>query len=157
MENIYKSKSVKWIIISIGIVIFTLGVLRIGISVGYHKAKFAGQFGNNFERNFLGPKDGNRKMFFDGGIPGGHGAFGEILSINLPNLIITGPDNLEKTVLIGTSTLIRRFQENIKNTDLKIGDSVVVIGNPNDEGQVEASLIRIMPAPSEEFSKRMMK
>jgi len=47
-------------------------------------------------------------------LPGGHGAVGEIISINLPQIIINGPDNLEKIILISASTTIRQFQENIQ-------------------------------------------
>jgi hypothetical protein len=157
IEDIHKSKTVGRIIVSIGIVILVLGILRVGISIGYYKARFAGQFGNNFERNFLGQRDGVKMFFMGNDIPGGHGAVGEIMNINLPQLVISGPDNLEKTVIVATSTVVRRFQENLKSSDLKVGEFVVVLGNPNDSGQVEAKLIRIMPAPSEEFNRGMMR
>jgi hypothetical protein len=148
IEDMYSSKIVRNIIIGIGIVIIILGVLQVGMSVGEHRARFAGEFGNNFERNFMEPRGGMmRGLGFDEMMPGGHGAVGEIVSINLPQIIVSGPDNLEKTILVGTSTVVRRFQENIQSSELKTNDFVVVIGNPNDSGQVEAKLIRIMPNP----------
>lgn len=137
LKNIHESKIVRDIIIVIGILIIVLSILFVGINIGEHRARFAGQFGDNFERNFVGPRGGM--------MPGGHGAVGSILSISLPTMIINGPDNLEKTILISTSTLIREFQQNIRGSDLKIGDSIIVIGNPNGNGQIEAELIRIMP------------
>jgi hypothetical protein len=148
-EEIHKSKMVRNIIIGIGIVIVVLGILRIGISVGERRARFVGQFGDNFERNFVGPM-GRRGVggFLDEGLPGGHGAAGQIVSINLPQIVVTGPDNLEKIVAVGTSTVIRQFQQNIQSTDLKVGDSVVVLGSPDNSGVIDAKLIRIMPAPS---------
>jgi hypothetical protein len=146
-EDISKSKIVQKTIISIGIVVVVLIILLVGVKIGEHRARFSGQFGDNFERNFMGPKTGMMGGFLNERSVGGHGVIGNIVSIKLPQLIITGPDNLEKTILVSTSTVIRQFQNNIKNYDLKIGDSVVVIGNPNDKGQVEAKLIRIMPAP----------
>ena len=146
LEDIHHSKNVRAVIIGIGVLILVLGILRIGISIGERRARFAGEFGQNYERNFLGPRGGMMGGgYFGGMIPGGHGAIGNILSINLPQIIINGPDNLEKTVLISTSTVVRQFQQNITGSQLKVGDSVVVIGNPDNNGQIKASLIRIMP------------
>lgn len=145
LEDIHKSKVVRDIIIVIGIIIVVLGILFVGMNIGERRARFAGQFGQNYERNFSGPRGGMMGGGYFGRMtPGGHGAIGNILSINLPQIIINGPDNLEKTILVSTSTTVRQFQQNIQSTDLKVGDSVVVIGNPNNNGQIEAQLIRIM-------------
>jgi hypothetical protein len=152
LKNISESKVIRDIIIVIGIIIIVLGILFAGMNIGERKARFAGQFGDNFERNLLGPKGGMGGMMGLGRMePGGHGAAGEIISIKLPQLVITGPDNLEKTILVNASTTVRQFQQNIQNTDLKTGDFVVVIGDPNDKGQVEAKLIRVMPNPNYEI------
>ena len=43
---------------------------------------------------------------------------------------------------------IKKFRDSIKAEDLKVGDFVAVIGNPNDQAGVEAKLIRIMPDPA---------
>jgi hypothetical protein len=154
LEDIHQSKIVREIVIGIGVIILVLCILFVGINIGEHRARFAGQFGDNFERNFLGPRDGMMGGgYFGGMMPGGHGAIGEIISLNLPQLIVTGPDNLEKTVLISTSTIIRQFQTNIQSSELKVGDFVVVLGNPNENGQIEAKLIRVMPNPSQEITK----
>jgi hypothetical protein len=145
LEDIHQSKVVREIIVIIAVVISVLFVLLIGINIGERRARFAGEFGNNFERNFIGPRGGIMGGFFNQRLPGGHGAIGKIISINLPQMIISGPDNLEKTILVSTSTLIRRFRENIQSAELKVGDFVVAIGDPNNKGQIEAKLIRIMP------------
>lgn len=60
-------------------------------------------------------------------------------------LIIKDRDGTEKIILVTDKTEIRKFRETVKLSDLKIDDYVVVIGEPNDAGQVEAKLIRIMP------------
>lgn len=155
LKNIHQSKTIRGILIGLAVAVILLIVFQAGQAIGYRKARFAGNFGNNFERNFLGSRSGGIKMNFNGGIPGGHGAAGEIISIDLPQIIISGPDKLEKTILIGTSTLIRRFQGDIKVSDLQQGEFVVVLGNPNDAGQIEAKLIRIMPAPLDGFTKQI--
>jgi hypothetical protein len=145
LKNISESKVVRDIIIIIGIIIVALSILFIGINIGERRARFAGEFGDNYQRNFLGPRGSMMGGYFGQMLPGGHGATGNILSINLPQIIINGPDNLEKTILVGTSTMIRQFQQNIQSTDLKTGDFVTVLGNPNNSGQIEAALIRVMP------------
>lgn len=147
LENIHESKAVRVVIITIGAIIFVLTILFIGMSIGEHRARFAGEFGNNFERNFLGPRGRMVGGYLGGMLPGGHGAAGQILSVNLPQIIISGQDNLEKTVLVNASTTVRLFQENIMSSDLKAGDFVIVIGNPDSNGQIEASFIRVMPQP----------
>ncbi|OHA16807.1 MAG: hypothetical protein A3C79_00560 [Candidatus Taylorbacteria bacterium RIFCSPHIGHO2_02_FULL_45_28] len=147
-RDIHKSQKVRGILIGLGVVVLVLVIFQTGQVLGYHKAKFGARFGDNFEKNFVGPRGGN----FVGrlpspGMPGGHGAVGEIVSIALPQVVVAGPDNLEKTVLVGTSTRVREFQDEINVGQLKVGDFVVVLGNPNEEGQVDAKLIRLMPPP----------
>jgi hypothetical protein len=84
LKNISESKIVRKVIISIGVVIVILTILFIGINLGEHRARFAGQFGDNFERNFIEPRSGMKNMMLGGMMPGGHGAVGEILSVNSP-------------------------------------------------------------------------
>ncbi len=156
-EDIHNSKTVRGIIIGIGITVLVLIILWVGIDIGYRKARFAGQFGDNFERNFLGPRGGERGMMYNENIPGGHGASGKIISVNLPQFVVSGADNLEKTITVGTTTVIRSFQEDIAVSNLQVGGYVVVLGNPNENGQIEASLVRIMPEPGEGIIKNHFK
>lgn len=148
LRDLHPSKKVRMVIIGLGLAVLALLIFQAGVVVGYHKAGFVSRFSDNFERNFIGPLGGGFGGIFPGpGMPGGHGAVGEILSISLPQIVVAGPDNLEKTVLISTSTIVREFQNEITTDKLKIGDFVVVLGNPNEAGQVDAKLIRIMPPP----------
>jgi hypothetical protein len=41
--------------------------------------------------------------------------------------------------------MIERLRETVKISDLKVDDFVVVIGEPNDSGQIEAKFIRLLP------------
>lgn len=149
-EETKKSKTIKWAIVAMAVLIAALGILRFGIIIGYNKAQFAGDFGNNFESNFLGPRHGMRSMMQ---LPVSHGAAGGIVSIDLPEFVVADAENLEKIVTIGTSTIIRRFDDNIKSDELNVGDFVVVLGNPNQVGQIEAKLIRVMPSDPEGFTR----
>jgi len=74
-----------------------------------------------------------------------NGAFGKIIKIELPSIIIQGEKESEKSVLINDDTVIRRFREIIKKEDIKVGERSIVIGEPNASGQIEAKLIRLLP------------
>jgi hypothetical protein len=47
-----------------------------------------------------------------------------------------------------SDTEIRRFKDVIQLNDLKVNEPIVVIGEPNDSGQIIAKFIRMMPFPS---------
>ena len=153
LKNIHKSKTVRGIIIGLGIAILVLGIFKLGQVSGYHKARFSQRFGDNFNRNFVDPRgEGFFKDFSDReGLPGGHGAVGKIVSIALPLVLVSGPDNIEKTIVISDSTEILKYRDDITTTDLKVGDFIVVLGTPNDDGQVEAKLIRTIPPPPDKL------
>ena len=98
-RDIHKSQKVRGILIGIGVAILVLVIFQAGMVAGYHKARFGARFGDNFERNFVGPKGRNFEDRLPGpGMPGGHGAVGEIVSISLPQIVVAGPDNLEKMI-----------------------------------------------------------
>lgn len=153
IQDIHKSKTVRVVLIGLGVAVLVLVIFQAGMVAGYRKARFAGNFNNNFERNFLGPRGGGMRSMMNERLPGGHGAVGEIISINLPQLVVAGPDNLEKTVNIATTTLLRRYQDEISASDLQQGEFVVILGNPDGTGQIEAKLIRVMPTPPEGLNK----
>ena len=63
------------------------------------------------------------------------------------NIVVKGKDDVEKSVIIedGTTT-IKRLKETLKISDLKTNDFIVIIGEPNNAGQMQARLIRVMPS-----------
>lgn len=136
------------IILSVaGLVILCL-VFGLGVYVGTKKADFSFRWAQAYHTNFGGPQGG-----FLGGMMGpqefteGNGVFGQIIKIDGQTLTIKGKDNVEKSVLISDKTTIIYQRKNIKVADLKINTSVVVIGDPNNNGQIQAELIRVIPVP----------
>lgn len=116
-----------------------------GISVGERKASFEYRWGETYHRNFGGPRAG-----FVPGVPpedfvNRHGAFGRVLSVDLPQMIIESPEGLEKTVIVGTGTTIMKFRDRLLPENIIPNDSAVIIGSPNGDSQIEARLIRIIP------------
>jgi hypothetical protein len=74
-----------------------------------------------------------------------NGVFGSILKITNPDIVIKGPDEMEKIITTGKDTSIKNKMDTIKLSDLKVNDKIVVIGSPNDAGKIDAKLIRVLP------------
>jgi hypothetical protein len=151
LDKLFESKTLKFIaLILIGLIVLLL-VFRLGVMVGFQKANFSYKWGENYHNNFAGPRNGfindfegrdmGNRDFIDS-----HGTVGEIIKIDGENIIVKGKDNVEKIILTETDTSIVRFRDTIKITDLKVGDIIVVLGDANDKGQIEAKLVRTMPA-----------
>ncbi len=151
---------IVWIVAGLIVLFFAF---RLGMVVGYRQAYFSYRWGENYHRNFGGPRGGffegffsDRKDFIES-----HGTFGQIVKIDFTvstssaqtsstpaaTLVVKGGNDVEKIILVKDDAVITRFRQEAKLADLKVGDYIVVIGRPNDSGQIEAKLIRIMPPP----------
>lgn len=162
ITGISSTRTLKFIIWALVMIIIVFLVFQAGVSVGFHKAQFARNWGQNYYQNF-GPRKGDRnsmpKMMMGMGdrFPNANGANGKIIKLNLPTLIVQDLDNTEKVILINNETKIVSQKEEISVDNLKIDSFIVVIGNPNDQGQIEAKLIRLMPLPPDQFNKTINK
>ena len=147
LKEFAQSKSFHGILVGISIVIVALIIFQSGMFVGYRKAAFSYRMGDNYYRAFgdHGPRP--FQVPLRGGFIESHGAVGKIISINLPTFVVIGPDEIEKVILIGDDTQIRSFDTTVLASDLKVDDFTVIIGSPNEDSQIEAKLIRILPAP----------
>lgn len=84
---------------------------------------------------------------FSGGIVGryGHGAIGSIDSVGKNTFIIKTRFGEIETVLTDSKTVFRKNNSNAKFSDLKKGEEVVVIGEPQDQEEaIKATFIRIV-------------
>jgi len=149
-----RPKIFKTIAITIGAIIVVLVIFVAGVLTGLHKARFSYNWGMNYERNFVGSHTGP-----SGPVSGGpmgvfhdingqdyrnpNGLSGNIESINGSNLVIKDYDNNENTVAIDNNTVIKSRGDNLKISDLKSGQHVVVIGHPQNNGTVDADFIRV--------------
>ena len=131
----------------VGIVVVLGLIFSAGVSVGFHKASFGRAWGENYKNNFGMMPGGPNFGFGKDNFPNAHGAIGKIIKIELPTIIVQDKDNTEKVILIKDDTQIEKMKDKIQTTDLKMDDFIVVIGSPNDKGQIEAKFIRLMPAP----------
>ena len=152
-KNGFKDKIKKWvdsdlikrIIYAFGVLMIAAIIFQAGIFVGFRRVSFGRDWSKNYERNF-GPIQHGLGMM--GGtydtLPNAHGVIGNIINIELPTMIVSGQNGVEKVVLIKEDTIIHLMRENISKDKLALGDDVVILGDPNSQGQIEAKLIRVM-------------
>lgn len=155
LKKAYESKIIRGIIVGFVIAIIAMLIFQAGEFVGFKRAEFSFRMGNNYYNNFDGSRSGGMMGrgfgpgMFGGDLTDSHGAAGKIIKIDLPNIVVASPDNIEKTITLNNDTLVRRFRDSIKASDLKVSDFIVVIGAPNDNGQIQAKFIRVMPDPAD--------
>jgi len=150
--NFIKSKKVTVLMAVLFGLVILMGTFSMGVAVGYRKAKFSYAWGENYHRNFGGPRGGFLRNFsqdFMGkDFIGAHGTFGQIIEVKDSELAVRGKNGIEQIIKISNDTEIRRFKGVIQLKDLNIDEPIVVIGEPNDSGQIIAKFIRVMPFPS---------
>ena len=152
ISDVFKSKAFK---IVGGVILFLIILLitfSFGVHIGFEKANFSYNWRDNYNNNILqhGMEPPFNERFKDQnmGFINSNGSAGEIIMINNDgSLVIKDIDNTEKIVIIDDDTTIRMFNQNVGKQDLKVGQKVVIIGEPNSSGEIEAKLIRIMPEP----------
>jgi len=135
----------KWIIIGLVGFIVILFAFGVGVKVGTHKAKYSYRWAESYHKNFAGPRGGflgDWRKFPAGDFISGHGAFGEIIELNDSGFVIKGRGDIEK-VIITTEDTITKSGRDTTEDGLEVGNDVTIIGSPNEEGQIEAKLIRI--------------
>jgi len=146
-EDFFQTKLFKGIILAVLCLIILVFVFGTGVFVGMKKAEFSFKWADEYHRNFGGPQGGFFGDMINEGFTESNGVFGQIIKIDGQTLTIKGKDNVEKIVIVGEKTTILCLRKNIKLSDLKINDSLVAIGDPNNNGQIQAELIRVIPSP----------
>ena len=144
MKDIFSTTWMRWSVGALAAIVIFLLAFGIGVSVGYEKGIFASRWGRNYEANFLGPRGG---MIF--GMPGGdaHGAAGTVISVASSTFAIKDDEGNEQSIAVASGTIIRKMNSTISLGDLKVGDEAIVIGSPDQNGQVRARFIRVFPSP----------
>lgn len=141
-----KNKDIlKWIIVGLLSFVVVILIFSVGMHVGGSRAKYSYRWAESYHTNFAGPRSGffgNWRAFPRGDFISGHGAFGSIIELNDTGFVIQGRGDVEKVIIITSDTIIKQGRETIED-GLKVGGKVTIIGSPNDEGQIEAKLIRI--------------
>ena len=140
LKTIFQSKTFLIVTYVILAIVVGAAIFAAGMSEGLHRAQYGENWRNHYLENF-GPTHGTP--------PQPHGAIGKILSVQLPLITIEDPLNIEKTIVITSDTKIKNVSTFIPQTQLTPNEFVVVIGDPNTSGQIQARFIRIIPSPSD--------
>lgn len=143
-KEIFKAGHLNKLLIILAAIVVLVFVFSLGVFVGHEKARFSQRWGENYYRNIMGP-GGPGMMDFNRPNFNPHGGLGQIIKIDGGNLVIKDQANVEKTILVTDKTVIIKNDQNIKIADLKVDDKIVAIGRPNDQGQIEPKLIRVLP------------
>src|SRR5260221_14284194 len=146
-QSFFQSKKFSRALVVLGAIVLALLIFSAGVAVGFKKASFSYRWGENYHRNFGGPRGGFLVPFSGSEYENAHGAFGKIIKMELPTLTIVAPGQSEKSIVLSGGSVVRRAQETIKPSDLKLNDFIVVIGEGNSNGQIAARLVRVMPVP----------
>ena len=148
LKKALESKMLVKFLYGTGIVIVAMLIFSLGVVVGFHKASFGRDWGEHYNENFgMERHSGRMGIGLMGHFPNSHGAIGKIIKIELPTLIVQGKDNTEKVILTKEDTKLQKIREEIKVSDLKVDDFIIIIGSPNAQGQIEAKFIRVLPNP----------
>ena len=147
LKEFFQSKKFAKALCGVGTALIILFVFQAGVFVGYKKASFSNRWGDNYHRAFGEQK--RKGIFYKGDFQKdfsvAHGAVGKTINISLPAITIESSDGTEKVALISDKTVVRRFRETISPASLNEDDFVVIIGSPDDQGRIEARLIRLIP------------
>ena len=141
-----RGKTFTRVVVGLGIVVVALVIFQAGIFVGYRRAAFSYGWGERYYDTFVGRGGPMGMPAFDREL-NSNGTVGKIVTMSLPTIFISGTDNAERQVVLTDDTQIRRFRDALIPKDLSVGELVVVIGEPNQKGQIEATLIRVLPPP----------
>lgn len=147
IKKVFSGKILQITAVVLAGLVIILVIFQLGACFGRWRAERNQAWGENYQRNFAGPRGGFMremdKKLRGRDMVAGHGIFGTVLKIDGNNLIIKDGRGTEQVVVTTEKTAIRRGVEDIKITDLKVDEQVTVIGSPNKDGQIDGKFIRV--------------
>lgn len=147
MQSFFSSVIARRILLGIAVLIVFFGAFWLGVEVGERKAQHAFRGSEQYGRMFGNPRGSGRTPFGAPMLPPSHGVFGKVISVSGNSVVVQGPDGLEQNVLVTTSTQIRVGRDQVKIDDIKLNSDIGVFGVPNEQGQIDARLIRVLKNP----------
>jgi len=149
LKDLLNSKKFRAILMVFGCLVVLVFVFSAGVFVGNEKAKFSYGWGESYYKNFVDPRGpvaalpGIQDPFWNQNYISPHGLSGQIIEINNWGFVIAGTNQTEVPVEVDDNTIIRDRHNNLKFSDLKIGEQAVVIGAPGPQGEIDAKLVRV--------------
>ncbi len=145
MLEFFKSRGFLAATVVVFMLALVSGSFAVGAMVGYRKASFSYEWGQNYHLNFGGPRDGFMRGVQGDEFIGSHGLFGRVVAVNGDEITLSSRD-AEQIIVVSDKTDIRQFREVVSRDQIRVGDTITVLGNPADGGKINAEFIRIVPA-----------
>ncbi|MBU6141543.1 hypothetical protein KGO95_00300 [Patescibacteria group bacterium] len=142
-----RSRALRITVYGLGGLIVALLIFQAGMFVGYRKAEFSSEWGENYFKAFGEETTEAIPGVSAQSFTNSYGAIGTVIKIDLPSIVIAGQDGVEKALLTDDDTAVRKYRNDLTTGDLRLNDFVVVVGDPNSQGQIMARLIRVIPSP----------
>lgn len=140
------SGTIPKIIFILVIILAALLIFETGFVVGFRKAAFSFNWNRNYMMGNIGdPRSFMAAFMHDNDDVNPHGAVGEIISVKLPSILVKRSGGAEEIINIGPDTAIRNLRQMASTSDLTLHKQVIVIGEADEKGQIDATLIRILP------------
>jgi len=143
-NNFFESNLFKGIVLGVAGLLMVIFIFGVGVMVGLRRADFSFKWADAYHENFAGPRGGFFTDAIDREFINANGVFGKIMKIDGQTLYLEAGDGTERVVLTDNQTTVRCHMEDENISALKVGDNIIVIGEPLDNGQIKAQLIRIM-------------
>lgn len=149
IKSFIESKKTAHLMTVILVIACTIIVFHVGEEFGYKKYEIMNRMSGGYYKTF-GPGD-NRRMgplgyLFDDQT-NTHGVSGKVINVTADKILVEDDEGIEKNVLVDNKTIIKKQRLSIKESEIKIDDFIIVIGSPTSDGQIDAKIIRILPAP----------
>ncbi|MEA2715399.1 MAG: hypothetical protein QOG91_427 [Candidatus Parcubacteria bacterium] len=145
MKDFLQSSAISKIILLLLVILAILVIFQAGVVVGYRRGVFSYYWNSHYYQGISDPGSVFATFIRHGDDINPHGAVGEIVTAELPIVMIKGPDFSEQMVMVSPTTTIRRMRAAAVPEDLRTGDHVIVVGEPGGQGQIYASFIRVLP------------
>lgn len=147
VKNFFEKTSYSKIFVFFVALLVVWIIFVLGVFVGYHKAEFSYSWNENYQGGMMNNNSPFAPFMHDADDVNPHGSIGQIISVRYPVVMIKGQGSAEQMVIIGSTTVIR-FMHGIASTStIQAGEYAVAIGEPNNQGEIQASFIRIVPPP----------
>ena len=150
MKDFLQSSLFTRLVTILGILLVALVIFGAGMSVGYNKAQFSSDWSNHYSDMFGGMRSPFAVTPDSDDISAANGAAGTVIAVNLPTIAVKGQNEVEKIIVIGPSTVIRQFRSPATTTDIHVGDTLIGIGEPDSEGRIVATFVRLIPPPPQQ-------